>query len=460
MFLIYTYAIAAIVIGGMLWGVYQRNDTFHPLVYLLPMAGYLYVVLPMNLSWTELLTHFDIRELEMLQRLNLASIAALVVGVCVGDRGVRRDPSRLSLFDASLTREKQDWIHQMAVILGVAGVLIFVYGLYNVGGFVAAFDSPKGGGTATTGWLRDLKLFVIPAIGLLYLSRRGRVWDGTAWSWLFFFSIPLLSRSLLATSRGWTFMGVAAIGAGWYLVHNRRPRFPTLLTGAAVLGILMLMLVSFRTQIYIGSGFFTGDRPSLTEMVDQALERPTKGGYGNEFIYGGYAVLTADREEDHYWGRRYFAYTFVRPIPSLVWPNKYASFGVGGIRRNAGTLGEKHTGGIYERFAQGLYPGFAGDLFVEFAWGGVLAAFVFGWLYGTSWRWLLVYGGPWTIVYLALLAFSIFAMMQTLAAAFIARFLIVVIPTLLLWWQWMPLPTQRARAQPAPAGNPSPLPKS
>jgi len=438
MFPLYTYAIAVIVVGGMLWGTYQRNDTFHPLVYLMPMAGYTYVVLPTFLSENELLRHFTYGELELVQGLNLACTAAVAAGVFVGDKGLRRDPRRSSLFAAGLTRRNQSLLRQMALVLGVAGVFVFAYGLYNVGGFTEAFDSPKGGGTATTGWLRDLKLLVIPAIGLLYMSQRGRRWTPESWAWLFLFSVPLLSRSLLATSRGWAFMGAAALGAGWYLAQNTRPRFPTLLGAAAVLFVVMLTLVTFRSQIYIGSGFFSGERPSIPTMVGEALERPSEGGYGNEFIYGGYAVLLAREENDFYWGRRYLAYTFVRPIPSLVWPNKYASVGAGGIRRNAGTLGEENTGGVYENIAQGLYPGLAGDLFVEFAWGAIPIAFLFGCLYGVGWRWMLVYGGPWTIVYLALLAFSVFAMMQTIPAAFVARFLIVVVPMLLLWRGWMP----------------------
>jgi hypothetical protein len=438
MFEIYTLTIAAIVIGGMLWGVYRRNDTFHPLVYLLPMAGYIYVLTPIFLSHEELFRHFTYAELEFVQALNLICTAALALGVVLGDRGLRRDPNRQSLFEARLSAEAQFRVRRIAIILGVTGVFIFAYGLYNVGGFVEAFDSPKGGGTAATGWLRDLKLLVIPAIGMFYLSQKGQRWTPESWGWLALFSLPLLSRSILATSRGWTFMAAAALGAGWYFTHNRRPRFLTVLGGAFALGTLMLVLVTFRGQIYIGSGFFAGDRPALTTMVGEALDEPVGGGYGNEFIYGSYAVLLAQQEDDFYWGRRYLAYTFVRPIPSLVWPNKYEAIGVGGIRRNAGTLGEEHTGGIYEKFANGLYPGFAGDLFVEFAWGAIPVAFLFGWLYGVGWRWMLVYGGSWTVVYLALFAFSVFAMMQTIAAAYIARLLLVVVPALLLWWQWRP----------------------
>lgn len=450
MFTSFTFLIAVLVVGGMLWGAYQRNDTFHPLVYLLPMAGYPYVVLPTFLSENELLRHFTYSELELVQGLNLACTAALTAGVFVGDRGLQRDPRRSSLFTAGLTREKQFLLGRMALILGIAGVFIFGYGLYNVGGFVAAFDSPKGGGTAATGWLRDLKLLVIPAIGLLYMSQRGRQWTPESWGWLALFSLPLLSRSLLATSRGWTFMAAAALGAGWYLVNNRRPRFPTLIAGAAGLGILMLVLVSFRGQIYIGSGFFAGDRPAVTTMVDEALERPSEGGYGNEFIYGGYAVLLAREENDFYWGRRYFAYTFVRPIPSLLWPNKYQAVGVGGIRVNAGTLGEIRSAPIYERIPPGMAPGLVGDLFVEFSWGAVLAAFLFGWLHGAGWRWMLVYGGRWLLAYLALFAISVFAMLQAVSSAYIARLLLIVVPTFAVWRWWDPQPIVRTRDTHAP----------
>ena len=444
MFELYTAVIAALVVGGVLWGVYQRNDTFHPLVYLLPMAGYLYVFVPSFLPEGALLRHFTAGEINYVQGFNLACVAALVGGVLVGDRGLRRDPERQSVFGATLTPGVQDRIRTVAIAMGMAGVVVFVYGLFNVGGFVAAFDSPKGGGWAATGWLRDLKLLVIPGIFLLYLSRRGRSWRLEDSGLLALFSIPLLARSLLATSRGWTFMAAAALGIGWYLARNRRPRFPTLLAGGTLLGILMLVLVTFRGQIYIGSGFFAGERPALTEMVDRALEFPTGGGYGNEYIYGSYVVLLAEEEQDFYWGRRILAYTLVRPVPSAFWPNKYASVGTEGIRYNAGTMGEEYSAPVYERIPNGMAPGIAADLFVEFAWGAVPALFLFGWIYGVGWRRHLVEGGPWTIVYLALIAFSVFAMLQNIPQAFVARFLLVVVPSLLLWRRWVP--DRKARA--------------
>ncbi len=438
MFDLYTACIAALVVGGMMWGAYQRNDTFHPLVYLLPMAGYLYVFVPSVIPESQLLDHFTTDELAQVQGLNLVGIAALVAGVLVGDRALRRDPERQDVFTATLTPTVQDRLYRVAIVLGIAGVCIFVYGLTNVGGFVAAFDSPKGGGWAATGWLRDLKLLVIPGIFLLYLSRKGRAWTSADWGWLALFSLPLLSRSLVATSRGWTFMAAVTLGAGWYLAHNRRPRFLTVLAGGAALGVFMLILVTFRGQIYIGSDFFAGDRPAFTEMVDQALDFSASAGYGNDFVYGNYAILLAQEEQDFYWGRRVLAYTFVRPIPSLVWPNKYADVGATGLRYNAGTMGKESTTSVRERIPNGMAPGIVADLFVEFSWGGVPAVFVFGWFYGLMWRRHLVKGGKWSVMYMACMTFSVFAILQNIPQAFVARFLIVVVPTLLLWWRMVP----------------------
>lgn len=438
MFDLFTAGIAILVVGGTLWGGYRRNDTFHPLVYLLPMGGVTYVLIPSLLSENELFRHFTHDELVLVQGLNFACLVALVCGVIVGDRGLQRDSDRQDVFSATLTPVVQDRLHRMAVTIGFVGVLIFVYGLMNVGGFVAAFDSPKGGGWAATGWLRDLKLLVIPGIILLYMSRKGRRWTPATWGWLALFSLPLLSRSFLATSRGWTFMGAVAIVAGGYLVYNRRPQFPTLLAGGTLLGLLMLIMVTYRGEIYIGSDFFAGDRPSLSTMVEESLDRFVSTGVGNEFVYGTYTVLLAQEENDHYWGRRYLVYTVIRPIPSLIWPNKYTALGTEGIRFNAGTMGEDQSAPIYEQFPNGMAPGIVGDLFVEFSWGAIPAAFLFGWVFGVGWRRFLVEGGIWTIVYLALFAFSVFAMMQTVPAAFFSRFLIVVVPTVLLWWRWIP----------------------
>ena len=439
MFETYTWLLLTLIVLGVLWGAYKRRDTLHPLVYLLPMAGYLYVYIPYQLQASRALAEsFTMDELGLVQGFNLACIAAVMLGTRLGDQGVQRDEQRVSRFTASLTVGRRHALQRIAFTVGGIGLFLFVLGIYNVGGFVEAFDSPKGGGWAPTGYLRDLKLLVIPGIVLYYLSRRGHPWSWGDRAIIALFSLPLLTRALLASSRGWTFMAVIALIGGWYLVQDRRPQLSVALAGGTIVWILMLVLVAYRGEIYIGSTFFSGDRPAVTEMVDTALDRNEQGGIGNEFIYGTHVVLLADEENDHYWGKRYLAYTLIRPIPSIVWASKYEDVGVSGIRWNAGTLGEKQSAPIYEQFPDGMYPGLAGDLFVEFAWGGIFAALIFGWIYGKAWRNHLTKGGRWTVFYHSLVATSVFAMMQTIAAAFLARVLIMTIIPLFFWSIWMP----------------------
>ena len=434
MFLTYTILISTVVISATLWGSYQRNDTLHPLVYISLMLGFLYVVMPFLLHTSgELYSFFDMKEVSYVQFLNLICICCLLFGIVTGDRGVRRDPGWISRFTYEISPPQRRAMRKVALLLGSIGTGLFIYGIFNVGGFVAAFDSPKGGGWAQTGYLRDLKLLVIPAIGLEYMSRRDERWTHAAIGRMALYSAPLVARGVLATSRGWFFMGIMTLVGGWYLTQDRRPRFSTVLVGGGVVGLIMLFLVTYRGEIYIGSAFFDDQTPALTEVINKSVGRTAEGGIGNEYIYGVYTVLLAEEENDYYWGKRYLAYTLVRPIPSLLWSSKYESMGVSGIRWNAGTLGEVHDAPIYEQFPGGMYPGIVGDLFVEFSWGAVLVAFLIGWIYGSCWRLHLTRGGLWTIIYHTLMAMSVFGVMQTIAAAFLARVLVIAIPTFLAW---------------------------
>jgi hypothetical protein len=435
MFEAYTALILVTTVSGLLWGVYQNGDTLHPLAYLMPMATYLYAVLPASLYGQDALQeYFSYQEIADVQGLNLACIVALALGCVAGSRSLRRDPrkrSRYSLWDGPLWRP---YLFRGALVLGLTGVLVFFIGVYNVGGFYEAFNSPKGGGWAPTGYLRDTKLLVIPAILLLYLSTRGRRWTLTDKIWLGVFSIPLIARGILATSRGWFFMGAAALGAGWYLTRNRRPSFAQLLVGGVAVGLFMFLLQALRSELYFGSGFLSGQGASTPALVDEALNKSVRPGEGNEFIYGTYAFLRTRELGGFFWGARYFAYLFVRPIPSLLWPNKYADVGVEEITRNAGTLGSAEAGlTSFPELPPGQYPGIVGDLWVEFAWGAVPAIFLFGYFYASMWRRHLVRGGLWTVLYGGLIAFSVFAIMQTLSAAYFARLLVAAVPTILVW---------------------------
>jgi hypothetical protein len=248
---------------------------------------------------------------------------------------------------------------------------------------------------------------------------------------LFLAIAPVLVHGVFSGRRGPTFIGLATLGAAWFLTQNRRPKTWQVLAGGAAIGFLLLFLVAFRGQLYIGSDFFEKG-PSTAEIVEQTLDR--KGGsniYGQEFVYGTYAWLAARDRDNFYWGKRYFVHTFIRPIPRFIWPSKYADMGVSGLLVNNGTLGDDLSQ-VEEDKALGAAPGFAGDLYIEFGWGGILASGLIGWFFGLAWRKNLVEGGLWTVAYVAMIAFSLYFVTQTFVAWWV-RLLVVMLPTMAAW---------------------------
>ena len=188
-------------------------------------------------------------------------------------------------------------------------------------GLVAAYSDPKGGGWATSGYVRDATLLVLPATVFFFLSRPKR----SSWSWkditiAALLLVPLLLHGLLGARRGPTFLALATIGGGSYLARRTRPAAMTVLIGGACAGLLLLILVSFRGQIYLGSDLMEGEGPGVGTMVEQALENRSRAHLENEFLFGTYVVLDARQDQDFWWGRRLLTQVFVRPIPSSIWP--------------------------------------------------------------------------------------------------------------------------------------------
>lgn len=431
LFEIYTIAIFGIVIVGTAWGLYGARDTLHPLVYLMPMAGFIYVYMPVTLYIDGgLLYYFTYNEVTFVQGLNLAGIAALALGCYLSSC---RSRSRSS---ASVSIDKPYWrrrLWQFALVLGSISFLAYAYQIANVGGFIAAYDTAKGGGWAESGYIRDATLLSVPAIAFLYLSRRGETWSTRHWLLAGLLAVPLLLHGLLGARRGPTFLALATLAGGWYLAQRMRPRVITIAAGGAGVGLLLLLLVTFRNQIYLGSNFLQGEMPPASEMVEQALENRTHAHLENEFMYGTYVVHYAREENGFYWGKRYLSQVLIRPIPSSIWPNKYEDVGIGAITENIGLLG---PGGAdaHPDVPQGAAPGFVADIYAEWAWGAIPFIFLVGWLYGFGWQQCVRWGGIWTVHYTVLMALSVFLIAQSFYAP-LSRYLLMVVPGALLW-QW------------------------
>jgi len=431
-----------VCLGGVLWGAFRFRDTLHPLVYLMPMAGFIYVYLPIQLRLKDgLQQYFTPEELVYVQGINLLGLLGLLIGCVYGSKRLQRDASRMDVFSAAMTPRLRQLFVRMGIAFGVFGFLTYAIQLYNVGGFVEAYDSVKGGGWSDSGYIRDLDYMLVPGIVFVYLSRVDRplrFWD---WVLIGVFSFPFAARGLLTARRGPTFLFFALVFGGWYLTRRRRPSLPTLAAGGGLIGLLLLTLVTFRSQIYLGSSFLTGDTPPVEEVVESSLEWVTTPSLHNEYLYGTYVIMNAREEEKHYYGRRYLTQLFVRPIPSSVWPNKYEDVGMGAVTTNGGVLFTENVVKEHPNVPVGAATAVVASAYVEWGWWGVpVFLFVIGWGYALAWRKSLVVGGVWTVVYTIFLVMSVYLVAQNFYAVFY-RLLLMGIPPAVFWYLLRPRKT-------------------
>ncbi len=438
MFELYSFGILLIVIGGMTWGIVRANDTLHPLVYLMPMAGFIYVYMAAQLYRKGgFQSYFTADEMVFVQGVFLLGVGALMLGGIYGSQGLRRDPERVDACSVTMTPSVRNSLFQLGILLGAIGFSTYAYQLYNVGGFVEAYDSVKGGGWAASGYLRDLDYLLVPAIALIYLSRTDHPMKVKHWVLVGLFSFPFAARGFLTARRGPTFVFFAVLIGGWYLTRRYRPSVTTLTMGGSLIGLILLALVTFRGQIYLGGSFFSGEGPPTEEVVGSSLRWASRSTLGNEFIYGAYVVLNAREKDEHYWGARYATQLFVRPIPSTVWPNKYEAVGMRAITVNAGQLLTANLG-EHPEVPRGAAPGFVGSAYVEWGlFGAPLFLFGIGWLYAWMWRKTLVEGGLWIVGYTILLAMAAYFIAQSFYATFY-RLLLMGIPPVVGWYLLRP----------------------
>ena len=129
------------------------------------------------------------------------------------------------------------------------------------------------------------------------------------------FASPFLIHGLLGGQAGTDRVDRDRGGVRLRARHRRRPRVWQVVAGGVALGALMLALVANRGSIYFGSDDF-----GVSDGVDSYA---TKAVASNEFIYGAAIVNLSDSARVHYWGGRYVAVVFIRPIPRTLWPGKY-----------------------------------------------------------------------------------------------------------------------------------------
>lgn len=392
---------------GMVYAWRRWHDIFHPLMITGPMFAFLYWYLPLRLHQrAQLFDYFDLAQIATVQFLNVMGVFAFVAGctICIGN-------VRKRAFGAYF-RSKAAFF---AICVGLLGLGCWWLTILNMGGLKASFSASYGGGWSESGYMRDAAYLLFSAILILFFYREPNVrMSYLKYLVIAVFALPWAILGVLGARRGPTFELAVTITLCSYFSRRTRPRTVAVAVGGLVLGYALLFLVTNRSELYLGSDLnLTAD---VTEFFDAHQ--------GNEYIYGTAVVLNASGNNSFFWGRRYLAYLFIRPIPTLWWPTKYEDMGVPELLHNAGTAGAGITQVFAWREADGAAPGLVGDLWVECWWFAVPAMFLLGWMYGTVWRKGAMLGGIWSAQYVVLASLAAFLVMQTVEAALIRTILI------------------------------------
>ena len=429
LFLLITLFIGIITVGGVFFAYRRSRDSFYPLIYLGLMLFVLYCYIPLNLlrlNPEELLYFLSVGQLEYVQMLNLLGILSIFAGVIYADKHINRLHYSGQIWQLSPIVKRR--IEQGAIVCGIVGVVAYIYGILNVGGFSAAYSRAYGGGSSTSGYAREAIMLTLPALLWLMTTRIQQRLSSIDWFWIAVFTLPLLIQGLIGARRGPTAMILVSLVMGWYLTRMRRPNLFKTIGSAIALGMLMLFLLTNRNQIYLGSDYnFKAPTENYFTEVDS----------GNEFIYGSGVILDADARGKYFWGKRYFTIFLIRPIPRQIWPTKYQDaadfFDIPNLETsNMGTGTTALSETMNWDGAYGAAPGLIADMWLEFCWLYLIALFVIGWFYGMAWRKVITCGGLWIPIYTIMTAFSVYLIMQTLEAmAF--RFLFTGAATWLIW---------------------------
>jgi hypothetical protein len=427
MFEVLIWLTVAVIILGMLYAWDGAHDVFHPMMFVGAMLLFLYGWMPLRLFQANGLDgFFTLDQVIFVQTIDLLGTTAFVLGCnSVGLRNVRPETSGLPLTDYAATK-----LMSGALILGTLGLGAWLVSIRNVGGIRAAFSSAYSGGWDDSGYVRDASMLMFCAFSLVLAATLKNRIRPVRLLCLALFLAPWLTQAIFTARRGPMFLICTLCGMGPFLIRNRRPPIVATAVGGFAIGYLILFLVTNRGTLYLGSDFqFNTDVTSMVEKPDT----------GNEYIYGTGCMLATEARHRFYWGRRYAAQIFVRPVPRSIWPTKYADFGLPELQEDYGTKNSSNVGtaeGFSEvltwQGAQGSAPGIVADLWLEFHWLAIPMMALIGRSYAIVWRKAVTEGHVWASQYIMMSALSIYLVMQQMEAV-IFRLLILSVPVWLVW---------------------------
>jgi hypothetical protein len=418
---------------GAYYSYRMTGDSLHPMVVLSPFLGYIYGYRPLLLHLSEdVYRYIPHSDYEFVCLVNFIFLFAFALGCLFGTK-----PSRFNNHFDALRAVESKGLRQAAaktgVIFGAIAFFVFWHSIWYNGGPLTVFSqkkpfliSPIG-----IGYYNELPMLTFPALIFLAIAWQRQPLNLQRILVLLAVASPQLAWSTLGGRRGPAFIIVCTLVFVFLTIRKTKLNAWHVLFAAIAMGITLIALTGMRGDLFrIGMQTDAASKVSETIFVGTASE-------GDEVVYAASQIINAERYDLFLWGRRYFTLFFIRPIPSILFPNKYETFGMSWMVDSPGSLGYS----AYEwqsmqgfSVALGSAGGFISDLYLEFWWFGTFACFLLGMLFAFLRSRSLNLGGVWTMIFLMSLALSIYLPTQSIEAWGYRQLLITVF--ILTIWQF------------------------
>jgi len=365
--------------------IYRRtNDLFHPVLLFAAFAALMYVAQPAYLLLTaaeDVFRFLEPEQVESVLVVNLFVLTGCFAGFALATRKRSRivPPQPIAAIVPKIVEKRLLLAGWILLVLGAVG-----YGTnladYGWSGFLE-IDAERYAEERPTGYLGELTHTLIAAAiiaGLLAVGTRyrlqGLVIGGVA-------ILPWLLSAIAGGRRGPAAIGLLVLLFVLYFWRPRRLKIRTFAWWIAGLVLAITFLIANRGTLMERR---YGEWAPLGEAIYlQPFE-------GNEFIYGGAAIVSKLHTWDFYWGRRQLMVYVVRPVPRHIWPEKYedAATWLGlpdWIEANNAVFDQTAAFLLGWVAPLGAAPGFVADWWIDFGplapLGGGLVA------YGLVWLW-------------------------------------------------------------------------
>ncbi len=378
------------------------HDIYHPMMLFAPVLIYLYVVQPALLitsaAWD---AYFTQEQLLQIQAISILGVIALLLGA--SQTKIRVQQSLYLQGAPNPRRHKR--LRQVAIAIGCIGLGLWFKTLANVGGFQSAFGQAYGSGWSDSGYMRQLSLDV-PFAAILLMSYYCGLTSAKISNVLLAvaFGFPLLTQALLGARRGPTFMLVVVCFCAFDLARGRRPKLTKGLLVGGFVAVLLLLLITNRGSIYIGS----------TQSIDPGkIGSYFQIGPGSEYVVGGAEILHTWDTGQIPWGTNWLAEVVVRPIPHEVWPTKWDDWAAWtGSAVISATFHSGSAETVGWKVSVGSPPGVVAETFAEWSWLSFPVLWCIGRLYAMCWAKARARQGNWPVYYTVCATLSIYVTAQ------------------------------------------------